>query len=37
MKFEDLNIGAVIMHADRKENPAHRRDVACDEIPLFKS
>lgn len=23
MKFEDLNIGAVIMHADRKENYAH--------------
>lgn len=23
MKFEDLNIGAVIMHADRKDNPAH--------------
>lgn len=23
MKLEDLNIGAVIMHADRKDNPAH--------------
>lgn len=23
MKLEDLNMGAVIMHADRKDNPAH--------------
>lgn len=27
MKLEDLNIGAVIMHADRKDNLAHRGEM----------